>query len=274
MPSEPLAWCIVGANARYGRSPLNDLPKAQSYELYLPPNRVLRHSLPVPPSNHKQLHKLLPFALDNYLLNDTHTQHIAYQRVDNICYIAICEKHYLQQLTQIYQALFPKIKAIYSLVDLLPATGNHLLWYEQGWLWCYHEQYLWFDASSVEDCPAYLSEQLQQSTQPLTMLVNTNTAIAIDQLPWQKQLKQPLTLSQAPWSMPLRQHAVNLLTRQFPRPYSRLPYYHWIRNCPSIKLIAIATILYVAIEATEWLQQRSQARSAAQANTLGRLADK
>jgi general secretion pathway protein L len=135
-PATPLPWCRLGG-ARgeltdAGNAALAELPPADTYELVIPAELVLLTRARLPRGSKQKMRQLLPFAIEDRLVAEPDTVHVAAGSTlaDGQTALAVIDKAWLaQSLARLSEAgLRPRSAWPETLLAALPADGWTMVW--------------------------------------------------------------------------------------------------------------------------------------------------
>jgi len=211
-----VTWRLLeGTRVSHGRSRLSALPKAARSELFLPASAVLRTSTQLPPGGKRQARKLLPFALDNVLLGDPALQHLAYTLEGDKCRVAAVDKSLLAKLLGKFASHQIKPRSAWSVADLLPTSGSHILHRPGGWVVVRGETAHWIDDETLGPCPPLLAVWLSKAVAPVTLYIEPGLANQLLQDSWQLACPVLEVDTQDALGKALSSNAIDLLQGEF-----------------------------------------------------------
>lgn len=211
-----VTWRLLdGTRISHGRSRLSALPKAARCELFLPASAVLRATTQLPPGGKRQARKLLPFALDNVLLGDPAQQHLAYTTEGDKCRVAAIDKALLGKLLGRLAAHGVKPRSAWSIADLLPVAGTHILHRPGGWVAVRGETAHWIDDEALGPCPPLLAAWLMKASAPAMLYIEPGLANQLLQDSWQIACPVLEVDTQDALVRPLSDYAIDLLQGEF-----------------------------------------------------------
>ncbi|GAB3258317.1 type II secretion system protein L [Chitinimonas naiadis] len=206
---------LTGLQVGHGRSALGKLPAASRIELFLPPARVLRASVTLPVGSKRQAGKLLPYALDQVLLAEPSEQHLAHKLLDEQCRVAAIQRDVLAELLNTLTQVGRRPRAVWSADALIPADGEVLFWYGDGWARRTADAAQWFDATSPDQVPDLLKLALTDCPE-LTLALPPQLAGQVDLAHWQLQLGCPVQVQAGdPLAQAIAPDAIDLLQGEF-----------------------------------------------------------
>ncbi|HEY9103018.1 type II secretion system protein GspL [Chitinimonas sp.] len=209
-------WRLLdGQQVSQGRSTLQSLPAAGRLELFLPPARVLRATVSLPPGARRQAGKLLPYALDQVLLTEPSEQHLAHRIEDERCLVAAVQKEAFAELLNTLGQLGRRPRSVWSADMLIPADGQSLMWYGNGWARRTADTAQWFDATDPQQPPELLALALPEA-EPLTLALPARQTSAPELGAWQSTLARPVSLAAGDvLARPIAPDAIDLLQGEF-----------------------------------------------------------
>jgi general secretion pathway protein L len=271
-PDTALPWCRMGSRGEAldsGSAPLASLPHTDACELVIPAELVLLTHAALPRGNRQKMRQLMPYAIEDKLVSDPDTVHVAAGAAlpDGTIALAAVDKTWLAQVLARLNAagLHPRSAWPETLLPALPSAGWVMVWDgHNGFLRSGTQAGLSLDDGSVDLPPAALvlsvAEARAAASLPKVLQLRLCAEASSPDLDaWSRELSVPLELG-APW-LPLQQPdipsgGINLLQGAFAS--SKLARDWW----PALRVPLILTglLLLVQIGATtaEWAQLKHE----------------
>ncbi|WP_269532556.1 type II secretion system protein GspL [Chitinimonas sp. BJYL2] len=247
-----------GSRWQRGRSTIAALPAGDRLEVLLPPARVLRTEVTLPKGAARQVRKLLPHALDQMLLSDADTLHLAHQTEGESCRVAAVDKTLLAELLGTLASVGRRPQHVWAADALIGNDGSTLLWLGNGWARRRGALAEWFDADTPASPPALLAST--PSDDPLTLYLDPDSPSRPAAEFWTTQLGRPVEIANAdPMIAPAAPDAIDLLQGELAAgPQLDLD---WSRLRPTGLLIVAALALLLLSWGSEWWRGRSEERA-------------
>lgn len=213
-----LDWRLLdGRQSSRGRSRLADLPRAGDIELFLPASVILKTQTQLPPGGRRQARRLLPFALDNVLLTDSSKQHLALVSEGDHCRVAIIDKLLFAAILQAFTQAGLRLRAVWSIADLLDNEAASLLYRPGGWIASHAGSVLWIDANSPASCPAMVATWLSNlpSDASATLYLDEISASNLIDASWRAATPNLQIETADQLANPLNRQAISLLQGEF-----------------------------------------------------------
>lgn len=273
-PDAAFAWTLAsgaGAVLREGRSPLAEVPRADRVELVLPASRVLFARLALPKVSAGTLRELLPFAVEDRLLDDPSQAHAVTGAVNarGETLVAVVDRRWLGALLGVLRATgFAPARVLAESAFLGAATapwtvvlaaGHGVLVEEDG-----HGSA--FDPPSGAAPPLALRIALDEASardaRPATLDVAVEPGVkAPDAAAWSEALGLPVTVRnlEARFARAAAPGAIDLLTGEFATTASPLGNFRLPRVAIGLAAaIALAQFGFTAADAWRLGNERSR----------------
>lgn len=267
-PDAPLPWCRMGSRGEAldsGSAPPASLPRTESCELVIPAELVLLTHAMLPRGNRQKMRQLLPYAIEDKLVNDPETVHVAAgaTRLDGQIALAAVDKAWLARVLARLNAagLHPRSAWPETLLPALPPAGWVMVWDgRSGFLRSGAQAGLSLDEDSDALPPAALvlsvAEARAVASLPKVLQVRLGgEASPPDLETWSRELGVPLELGAA-W-LPLQQPdtpsgGINLLQGAFAS--SNLMRDWWPALRVPLILAGLLVLLQIGATTAEWMQ--------------------
>jgi general secretion pathway protein L len=278
-PDATLPWCRLGSRGEAldaGSAALADLPRTDACELVIPAERVLLTHALLPRGSRQKMRQLLPYAIEDKLVNDPDTVHVAAgaTRPDGQLALAAVDKAWLARVLARLNAagLHPRSAWPETLLPALPPDGWVMVWDgRSGFLRSGAQAGLSLDEGSAGQPPAALilsvAEARATASLPKQLQVRLHPGAASPDIDvWREALGVPVELGEA-W-LPM-QHpdtpsgAINLLQGEFAS--SNLARDWWPALRVPLILASLLLLLQVGATTTEWVllkREKQQLQSA------------
>lgn len=266
-PDATLPWCRLGSRGERldaGSATLAALPRTEACELVIPAELVLLTHATLPRGSRQKMRQLLPYAIEDKLVNDPDAVHVAAgaARADGQIALAAVDKAWLARVLARLDAagLRPRSAWPETLLPALPAEGWVVVWDgRSGFLRSGAQAGLSLDDGSAERPPAALvlsaAAARAAASLPKQLLVRLHAdAPSPDMDAWSQALGIPVALGET-WS-PL-QHpdtpsgGIDLLQGAFAS--SSLARDWWPALRLPLILAGLLLLLQVGATTTEWV---------------------
>ena len=280
-PDATLPWCQLGSRGEVldaGRAVPAALPRSEACELVIPAELVLLTHATLPRGSRQKMRQLLPYAIEDKLVNDPDAVHVAAgaTRPDGQTALAAVDKDWLARVLARLDAagLRPRSAWPETLLPALPTDGWVVVWDgRSGFLRSGAQAGLSLDDGSAGRPPAALALSVAAARAAATLPKHLRLRLHADAPSpdvdaWRQALDVPVELGEA-WS-PL-QHpdtpsgGINLLQGAFTS--SNLARDWWPTLRLPLILAGLLLLLQVGATTTEWVllkREKQQLQTAMQ----------
>lgn len=258
-----ISWLVRGTQGnaiRSGEGALGTLPAADGCHIVLPAGRVLLSSVRPPAQNRKKFMQALPYALEDRLMADPESVHVAPgpQLENGEMPVAIVDRAWLRQALDTLRGA--------GLTPLRAETETLLApWQEGEWslVWRGNGGFLRsgpysgmpLDGGNTQEPPPGLQLALQEAVnKPASIQIHCDGGSIPDTANWTADLGIPVTLVPHPpgernWQLPAGR-TINLLQGEFgPAKANR----DWLpRLRPALILVGVLVALHIVFNLVEW----------------------
>ena len=151
----PVRWCGIepSGQLQHGSGTLAQWPAAAATELLLPATRYSQYLLALPAQSMQRLRALLPHALEERVLSDTSTLHLAAGPAANSeTRVLATDRNWLRGWTSLLANSNHRPRAAYAISDLIDAPDDQVrAVIEGGALLVHGNDVAWFDDAAVAD---------------------------------------------------------------------------------------------------------------------------